>query len=76
MITNIGFCHIENLKTRENILAAKLEILDGMDENAPLIVYGGDEYLGKITSEDVGGRRLIRYGLSKKFDVYATALSQ
>lgn len=76
VITNIGFCHIENLKTRENILAAKLEILDGMDENAPLIVFGGDEYLGKLTSEDIGGRRLIRYGLSKKFDVYATAVSQ
>lgn len=76
VITNIGFCHIENLKTRENILAAKLEILDGMDENASLIVFGGDEYLGKLTSEDIGGRRLIRYGLSKKFDVYATAVSQ
>lgn len=76
VITNIGFCHIENLKTRENILAAKLEILDGMDDNAPLIVFGGDEYLGRLASEDVGGRRLIRYGLSKKFDVYATAVSQ
>lgn len=76
VITNIGFCHIENLKTRENILAAKLEILDGMDEGAPLIVYGGDEYLGKLTTEDIGGRRLIRYGLSKKFDVYATGITQ
>lgn len=76
VITNIGFCHIENLKTQENIFAAKLEILDGMDENAPLIVYGDNEFLGGLTSEKIGGRRLIRYGLNRKFDVYATAVSQ
>ncbi|MCM1165028.1 MAG: UDP-N-acetylmuramoyl-tripeptide--D-alanyl-D-alanine ligase [Lachnospiraceae bacterium] len=76
VITNIGYCHIENLKTRENILAAKLEILDGMDENSPLIVYGGDEYLGKLTSEDVGGRRLIRFGLSEECGVYASGITQ
>ena len=74
VITNIGFCHIENLKTRENILAAKLEILDGMDEGA-LIVCGDDEYLGKLTSEDIGGRKLIRYGLSNDCDVWAEDIS-
>ena len=30
VITNIGYSHIENLKTQEGILQAKLEILDGM----------------------------------------------
>lgn len=63
VITNIGWCHIENLKTRENILKAKLEILDGMaDENAPLIVCGDDEYLGRLTSEQTGAHKLIKYG--------------
>ncbi len=76
VITNIGFCHIENLKTRENILAAKLEIIDGMDENAPLIVYGNDEYLGKLTSDDVGGRRIVRFGLTNDCDVWAEDISQ
>lgn len=76
VITNIGFCHIENLKTRENILAAKLEILDGMDANAPLIVYGGDEYLGKLTTADIGGRRLIRFGLADDCDVWAEDILQ
>ncbi len=71
VITNIGFCHIENLKTRENILAAKLEILDGATADAPLIVHGGDEYLGRLTSDDIGGRRLVKYGFSEDFDVYA-----
>ncbi len=71
VITNIGFCHIENLKSQENILKAKLEILDGASEEAPLILCGGDEYLDSVTSERVGGRRIIRYGFSDAYDVYA-----
>lgn len=71
VITNIGFCHIENLKTRENILAAKLEILDGAADGAPLIVCGDDEYLGRLTPADIGGRRLVKYGMSDGYDVYA-----
>lgn len=71
VITNIGYCHIENLKTRGNILAAKLEILDGMDEGAPLIVCGDDEYLGRLEPEDIGGGRLVRYGLTENCDVRA-----
>lgn len=70
IITNIGYCHIENLKTRENILRAKLEILDGMSEGAPLIINGDDEYLGTL-SGDRFGRRLIRYGLGADCDVMA-----
>lgn len=72
VITNIGFCHIENLKTRGNILAAKLEILDGAADEAPLIVCGDDEYLGKLAPTDIGGRRLVKYGMSDAYDVYAS----
>ena len=32
IITNVGVTHIENLGSRENILKAKLEILDGLKE--------------------------------------------
>ncbi len=68
VITNIGYCHIENLKTRENILKAKLEILDGAKDNAPLIVNGDDEYLKNI---DIAGRKIIRYGFDERCDVRA-----
>lgn len=71
VITNIGWCHIENLGTRENILAAKLEILDGMELTAPLIVCGDDEYLGKLTAEQTGSRRLVKYGFGAENDVRA-----
>lgn len=71
VITNIGFCHIENLKSQENILAAKLEILDGASPQAPLILCGGDKYLDTVTPQRAGGRRILRYGFSKEYDVYA-----
>lgn len=71
VITNIGWCHIENLKTRENILAAKLEILDGAAPDAPLIVCGDDEFLGKLTAQQVGSRRLIKYGFGEGNDIRA-----
>lgn len=67
VITNIGYCHIENLKTRENILAAKLEVLDGMDKDSPLILCGDDEYLKNVKLN----RRIVRFGLNGDNDVYA-----
>ncbi len=68
VITNIGYCHIENLKTRENILRAKLEILDGAKPAAPLVVCGDDEYLRDVTLPD---RKVIRYGFGENCDVRA-----
>ena len=40
VITNVGTSHIGNLGSRENILKAKLEILEGMD--VPLVVINND----------------------------------
>ena len=45
IITNIGVCHIEMLGSREGILRAKMEILEGMDETAPLIINGDNDLL-------------------------------
>ena len=45
IITCIGVSHMENLGSRENILAAKLEICDGLKEGAPLVLNGDDPYL-------------------------------
>ena len=45
VISNIGISHIEKLGSKENILKAKLEILDGMEKNSILLVNGDDELL-------------------------------
>lgn len=46
VITNIGKAHIGNLGSQENILKAKLEILEGLDKNG-LIIFNGDDSLLK-----------------------------
>ena len=45
VITNIGTMHMENLGSREGILQAKLEICDGMADDALLCLPGDDPYL-------------------------------
>lgn len=47
IITNIGSAHIGNLGSKKNILKAKLEILDGMDDGC-LLVNKNDKYLRKV----------------------------
>lgn len=45
VITNAGFCHIERLGSREEILLAKSEILEGLVDGGVIIVNGDDEVL-------------------------------
>lgn len=60
LITNIGVSHIENLGSREGILKAKLEILDGLEKGAPLILNGDDDLLRTVKSSDY---RVYYYGV-------------
>ena len=45
VITNIGTMHMENLGSRQGILQAKLEILDGMMPGSTICLYGDDACL-------------------------------
>ena len=47
MITNVGKAHIGNLGSQENILKAKLEIVEGLKEGGLLILNGNDKLLSK-----------------------------
>lgn len=46
-VTCIGVSHLEKMKTKENILKAKLEICDGMDKEGTLVLNGDDDLLIK-----------------------------
>ncbi len=70
IITNIGHSHIENLKTRENIALAKLEILEGLKSDGVLLVNGDEPLLENITTD----ARVIRVGFSEKCEVRATTV--
>lgn len=69
VITNVGLSHIENLGSREGILKAKLELLDGMELDAPLLLNCDNDLLAKAaTTLD---RRVITYGIeSPEADFY------
>ncbi len=58
VITNIGVSHIENLGSREGILKAKCEILDGMSKEGVLIINGQDDMLKTINPV----QQVISYG--------------
>lgn len=68
LITNIGLSHIENLKTRENILKAKMEITDFFDKDNILIVNGEDDYLPEVSSDIY---HVIKTGYDNNFDYKA-----
>lgn len=52
VITNIGTSHMENLKTRDNILKAKLEITTLFNESNVLIVNGDNDKLHNLESNN------------------------
>ena len=75
VITNIGVSHIENLGSQENILQAKLEILEGMNANAPLILNGDDPLLADVCNRIE--RDILYYGIdAPSADVRATEISE
>ncbi len=73
VITNIGQCHLENLKTRDGILQAKTEIFDFMAENGEVCLNGEDDKLRTIT--EVKGKKPHFFGLGAfPEEVYADGI--
>ncbi|HFE9681888.1 TPA: UDP-N-acetylmuramoyl-tripeptide--D-alanyl-D-alanine ligase [Clostridium perfringens] len=83
IITNIGISHIEILKTRENILKAKMEIATFFDKNNTLVVCGNDDFLVALPEAQykivktgvgenfkIGAKNIALEELSSKFTVY------
>ena len=61
IITNIGTMHIEHLGSVEGILQAKLEILEGMDEDSTTILNGDDQLLWN--HHRVANRNTVYFGI-------------
>jgi len=71
VITNVGTAHIGNLGSRENILKAKLEILDGMNNEGILVINNDNDLLhdwNKTNKE----KKVITFGFVNKSDYNAT----
>ena len=52
IITNIGVSHIEILGSRDGILQAKLEILEGLKKGSPVFLNGDDDKLSTVKLDD------------------------
>ncbi|GHV29829.1 UDP-N-acetylmuramoyl-tripeptide--D-alanyl-D-alanine ligase [Clostridia bacterium] len=75
VITNIGVVHLEFLKTRENILKAKMEITAGIKKGGLLVLNGDDEYLSKVCPNT--NYKVLFCGINRHdLDIYAKNISQ
>lgn len=74
IITNIGVSHIEHLGSRDGILKAKLEILEGMKKGSPLIINGDNDKLKTVNNKDY---RIIYFGIeNEQADVRAIDINE
>lgn len=75
VVTNVGVAHIEQLKTRENICAEKLDIQNGLKDGGMLFINGDNDMLAKYAPE------LVRYpytfyGLGENCAIRATDIQE
>ena len=68
VITNIGTAHIGILGSRENILKAKLEILEGMNDKGVLVLNGDNDLLKTVKTD----LKQVTFGLESSNDIVAT----
>ena len=68
VITNIGTSHIGILGSRENILKAKLEILEGMQEKK-VIINNDNDLLHKWYEENKNNLEVHTYGIENESEI-------
>ena len=70
VITNIGTSHIGNLGSRENILKAKLEILEGM-EKKKIVINNDNDLLNKWYLKNKGDIEIHTFGIKNESEFKA-----
>ena len=70
VITNVGTSHIGYLGSRENILKAKLEILEGM-ETPEIIINNDNDLLHKWYEENKDKIKIHTYGIENESELNA-----
>lgn len=68
VITNVGTSHIENLGSREGILKAKLEILDGLEPGGLVVINGDNDLLKDVENT---AYKIVKYGIKTHHKYYA-----
>ena len=68
IITNVGTAHIGELGSRENILKAKMEIIEYMLPNQTLIINGDNDMLQKVRCDSL---KMISVGIENECTYHA-----
>lgn len=76
VITNVGTAHIGNLGSRENILKAKLEILEGLNPNGTLIINNDNDLLHEWFLENKDKYHIITVGFINESDFLAEDIEE
>ncbi|MEG0792432.1 MAG: UDP-N-acetylmuramoyl-tripeptide--D-alanyl-D-alanine ligase [Lachnospiraceae bacterium] len=72
VITNIGYSHIEFLKSREGILKAKTEMFQYMNPEATIILNGDDDMLATVGKTK--GVVPKFFGMKEGYSIYASSI--
>lgn len=67
-ITNVGTAHIGELGSRENILKAKMEIVEGLNEEGTLVINDDNDMLHSV---EKGHYQLVRVGKNDRCQLKA-----
>ena len=69
VITNVGTAHIGMLGSRENILKAKLEILEGLNPKGTLIINYDNDLLHSWYEKEKENYNILTYGIENQSDI-------
>ena len=71
VITNVGTAHIGNLGSRENILKAKLEILEGLQNDGKVVINNDNDLLHDWYLNSNGRYDVVTYGMENVSNIMA-----
>lgn len=65
VITSIGPQHLETLKSIENIIKTKFELVEELPPDGVAVLNGDNEYCARFAHQFANGRRVLFYGYEK-----------
>ncbi len=78
IITNVGPSHLEDLKTKENVAIAKLEILEGLNSDGTFIYNGDDEILSNAVNalDNYSSLEFLKFGQNIDNDIIVKLIDE
>lgn len=67
VVTNVGWSHLEQVKTREGVAQAKGELLEALPDDGFAVLWAEDDYLSSLKAR-CGAKRVRTFGFSESAD--------